>query len=239
MRVNVFSAKGIKTEKKIELPEDIFGVKPNSTVLRQYIHVYRNIQRAGTVAARMGGKVSGGGRKPWAQKGTGRARHGSVRSPIWVGGGITFGPQPRTFEAILTKKVKDLALRSALSAKAAAGKVWVIVGPVFKEPKTAVAQQLLEKLKTRKALVIVPKMNTNVFRSFRNLADATVELVGNLNPYEVLNSGDLVFFQESIGKLKERLTEKRKTVKVVKAIKPVKVVKKTVGPKRKTKSKKR
>ncbi len=239
MRVNVFSAKGIKTEKKIELPEDIFGVKPNPTVLRQYIHVYRNIQRAGTVATKTRGEVSGGGRKPWAQKGTGRARHGSVRSPIWVGGGITFGPQPRTFEALLTKKVKDLALRSALSAKAAAGRVWVIVGPVFKEPKTAVAQQLLEKLKTRKALVIVPKMDANVFRSFRNLADATVELAGNLNPYEVLNSGDLVFFQESIGKLKERLTKERKTARVVKAVKSVKAVKKVISPKRETKSKKR
>ena len=239
MRVNVFSAKGIKTEKKIELPEDIFGVKPNPTVLRQYIHVYRNIQRAGTVSTKTRGEVSGGGRKPWAQKGTGRARHGSVRSPIWVGGGITFGPQPRTFEALLTKKVKDLALRSALSAKAAAGRVWVIVGPVFKEPKTAVAQQLLEKLKTRKALVIVPKMDANVFRSFRNLADATVELAGNLNPYEVLNSGDLVFFQESIGKLKERLTKERKTARVVKAVKSVKAVKKVISPKRETKSKKR
>src|SRR3989304_5977942 len=142
MKVSIYSAKGVKTEKKIELPEDIFGVKPNLTVLRQYIHVYRNIQRAGTVATKTRGEVSGGGSKPWAQKGRGRA-------------------------------------------------------------------------------------------------GATVELVGNLNPYEVLNSGDLVFFQESIGKLKERLTEKRKTVKVVKAIKPVKVVKKTVGPKRKTKSKKR
>ena len=239
MRVNVFSAKGIKTEKKIELPEDIFGVKPNPTVLRQYIHVYRNIQRAGTVSTKTRGEVSGGGRKPWAQKGTGRARHGSVRSPIWVGGGITFGPQPRTFEALLTKKVKDLALRSALSAKAAAGRVWVIVGPVFKEPKTAVAQQLLEKLKTRKALVNVPKMDANVFRSFRNLADATVELAGNLNPYEVLNSGDLVFFQESIGKLKERLTKERKTARVVKAVKSVKAVKKVISPKRETKSKKR
>ena len=239
MRVSVYSAKGIKTEKKIELPEDIFGVKPNPTVLRQYIHVYRNIQRAGTVATKTRGEVSGGGRKPWAQKGTGRARHGSVRSPIWVGGGITFGPRPRTFEALLTKKVKDLALRSALSAKAAAGRVWVIVGPVFKEPKTAVAQQLLEKLKTRKALVIVPKMDANVFRSFRNLADATVELAGNLNPYEVLNSGDLVFFQESIGKLKERLTKERKTARVVKAVKSVKAVKKVISPKRETKSKKR
>ena len=239
MRVSVYSAKGIKTEKKIELPEDIFGVKPNPTVLRQYIHVYRNIQRAGTVATKTRGEVSGGGRTPWAQKGTGRARHGSVRSPIWVGGGITLGPKPRTFEALLTKKVKDLALRSALSAKAAAGRVWVIVGPVFKEPKTAVAQQLLEKLKTRKALVIVPKMDANVFRSFRNLADATVELAGNLNPYEVLNSGDLVFFQESIGKLKERLTKERKTARVVKAVKSVKVVKKVISPKRETKSKKR
>ena len=238
MRVNVFSAKGIKTEKKIELPEDIFGVKPNPTVLRQYIHVYRNIQRAGTVATKTRGDVSGGGRKPWAQKGTGRARHGSVRSPIWVGGGVTFGPQPRTFEALLTKKVKDLALRSALSAKAAAERVWVIVDPVFKEPKTAVAQQLLAKLKTRKALVVVPERNANVFRSFRNLADATVDLVGNLNPYEVLNSGDLVFFQNSIGKLRERLTKERKTAKVVKAVKSVKAVKKTVSRKRKAKSKK-
>src|SRR3989337_2446517 len=238
MQIKLYNQKG-KSVGAYELPARIFEVPANSDVIHRALVAQTSNQRHPVAHTKTRGEVRGGGIKPWRQKGTGRARHGSIRSPIWVGGGVTFGPQPRTFEALLTKKVKDLALRSALSAKAAAERVWVIVDPVFKEPKTAVAQQLLAKLKTRKALVVVPELNTNVFRSFRNLADATVDLVGNLNPYEVLNSGDLVFFQESIGKLKERLTEKRKTVKVVKAIKPVKVVKKTVGPKRKTKSKKR
>ena len=209
MRLNVYSAKGIKTEKKIELPEDIFGIKPNPSVLRQYIHAYQTTQRAGTAATKTRGQVSGGGRKPWAQKGTGRARQGSVRSPIWVGGGVSFGPHPRTFAAISPKKFKDLALRSALSAKAAAGRIYVVEDLILKEPKTAFASHLLAKLKSRKSLVIVPDMDGNVFRSFRNLAETLIEQVGNLNPYDVLNSGDLVFFQGSIGKLKERLEEEK------------------------------
>src|SRR3989304_5892931 len=110
MRVIVYSAKGIKTEKKMELPEDIFGVKPNATVLRQYIHVYRNIQRAGTVATKTRGEVSGGGRKPWVEKGTGRARHGPGRHPVWDGGALNVVPRPPILVAQQSKKVKDLAL---------------------------------------------------------------------------------------------------------------------------------
>lgn len=205
MRASVFSAKGAKTESKLELPEKIFEVRPNPTVLRQYIHVYEKIQRAGNVATKTRGKVSGGGRKPWAQKGTGRARQGSVRSPIWVGGGVTFGPQPRTFAAALPEKVRDLALRSALSAKAAAGGIYVIEDPVFKEPKTSQARELLAKLKAAKPLVVFSGEDANISRAFRNLAGVATVEVRNLNPYAVIKAREVVFFKESIGKLKERL----------------------------------
>lgn len=225
MRVNVFSAKGVKTESKLELPEKIFEVKPNPSALRQYIHVYQKTQRAGTVATKTRGEVSGGGRKPWAQKGTGRARHGSVRSPIWVGGGATFGPQPREFKASLPKQMKDLALRLALSAKAAAGGIYVIEDPVFKEPKTSQARDILAKLKASKPLVVFSRENANIHRSFRNLAEVATSEVGNLNPYAVLKAKEVVFFKESIGKLKERLNkEEIRPVKIVKAVKAKKAV---------------
>ncbi|MEX0587462.1 MAG: 50S ribosomal protein L4 [Patescibacteria group bacterium] len=233
MRVNIFSAKGVKTESKLELPEKIFEVKPHATVLRQYIHVYQKIQRAGTVATKTRGQVSGGGRKPWAQKGTGRARHGSVRSPIWVGGGKTFGPQPRTFEAALPKKVKDLALRSALSAKAAAGLVYVVADPVFKEPKTSQARELLAKLKTTQPLVVLSEKADNIRLSFRNLVGVETIEVADLNPYAVLAAKEVVFFKEGLGKLKDRLIkEEVKAVKTVKAKRAVSRKPKAVSRKR-------
>ena len=117
MKVNVYSEKGAKLQSKVELPKDIFGIKPNKAALRQYIRVYRINQRQGTVATKTRGEVRGGGKKPWPQKGTGRARHGSIRSPIWVGGGVAHGPRPRKFGLSIPKKIRDLALRSALSAK--------------------------------------------------------------------------------------------------------------------------
>lgn len=219
MRVSVFSAKGVKTEKKLDLPEDIFGVKPRPAVLRQYIHVYQKTQRSGTLATKTRGDVSGGGRKPWAQKGTGRARQGSVRSPIWVGGGVAHGPHPRDFAAILPKKMKDLTLRLALSAKAAAGQVYVVVDPVFKAPKTSQARELLAKIKVSRPLVVLAGRDVNVQRSFRNLAEAATVEVANLNPYAVLKAGDLVLFRGSIDNLKKRLGKEKKAEK--KEVKPV------------------
>ncbi len=166
MRVSVYSEKGTKTASTAELPKDVFEVKPNEAALRQYVHIYQINQRQGTVATKTRGDVSGGGRKPWAQKGTGRARQGSTRSPIWVGGGATHGPQPHGFSAAFPEKIRNLALRSALSEKAAGGKVFVVGEFAPKEPKTALAAQLLRKLGAKKPLVVTSEKDETVNRSF-------------------------------------------------------------------------
>src|SRR3972149_22227 len=126
MKVDIYSEKGTKGTTKAELVKEIFEIKPNDAALRQLVRVYQVNQRAGTVSTKTRSEVSGGGRKPWAQKGTGRARHGSTRSPIWVGGGITFGPRPRHFELSIPKRIRDLAFKSALSQKTKDERVHVI-----------------------------------------------------------------------------------------------------------------
>src|SRR4030043_522429 len=118
MRGSVYSEKGTKTASTAELPKDVFEVKPNEAALRQYVHIYQINQRQGTVATKTRGDVSGGGRKPWAQKGTGRARQGSTRSAQWVGGGKVHTPKPRKYTKLMPRKMRHAALRSALSVKA-------------------------------------------------------------------------------------------------------------------------
>lgn len=214
MRANVYSEKGIKTPTTVELPKEIFGIKPNEVALRQYLHVYRINQRQGTASTKTRGEVRGGGRKPWPQKGTGRARQGSIRSPLWVGGGISHGPKPKDFEATIPKKMRDLALRSALSDKAVTGAVTVLKEFAPKVPKTSLAVGLLKRLDLRKPLVVLPEKLDSAIRSFRNIEGVRINLVKELNAYEVVDSGDLLLFKESIGKLKERLGRKEKpTVK--------------------------
>lgn len=210
MRVPVYSEKGVKTESTTELPKEVFEIKPDLVALRQYIHIYQINQRQGTVATKTRGEVSGGGRKPWAQKGTGRARQGSTRSPVWVGGGKTFGPQPRDLEAALPKKIRDLALRSALSEKASAGRVFVIKEFSPKEPKTSLAAQLLRKLDVKTPLVVIPGEDSKTTRSFRNIPDVVLGTAATLNPYEVVRSGSVVLLKASVDLLKNRLEEKSK-----------------------------
>lgn len=206
MKVDLYSEKGTKLTTKVELPEEIFGIKPNETALRQYLHVYQTNQRRGTVSTKTRGEVRGGGRKPWRQKGTGRARHGSIRSPIWVGGGVAHGPKPRKFALSIPKKIANLALKSALSLKAKEGKIRVLRELTFKEPKTAQAAKLLKKLKLeRRVLVVTPERDEKLYRSFRNIKGAEVRATRNLNAYDAVAAEDALFLREAIGKLKERL----------------------------------
>ncbi|MEX1061774.1 MAG: 50S ribosomal protein L4, partial [Patescibacteria group bacterium] len=185
MKVDIFSEKGIKGASKAELSKGIFEVKPNETVLRQFVRVYEVNQRVGTVATKTRSEVSGGGRKPWAQKGTGRARHGSIRSPIWVGGGITFGPKPRTFELSIPKRVKELALKSALSQRAKEEKIFVIADFAPTKPKTAEAVALFKKLKVLRPLLVVGEESQNAALSLRNLQSAQIQNAKYLNAYDV------------------------------------------------------
>jgi len=206
MKVDLYSEKGAKLATKVELPREIFGIKPNEAALRQYIHVYQTNQRRGTVKAKTRGEVSGGGRKPWRQKGTGRARHGSIRSPIWVGGGVAHGPRPRSFALSIPKKIARLALKSALSFKVSEKRIRVLQRLGFEEPKTAVAAKLLERLGTgKRVLVVVPERDENLHRSFRNLEKVEVRTARELNAYDTVLADDLILLKEAVARLKERL----------------------------------
>lgn len=207
MKVDLYSEKGTKLTTKIELPKEIFGITPNEVALRQYLRVYQVSQRRGTVATKTRSEVRGGGRKPWRQKGTGRARHGSIRSPIWVGGGVAHGPKPRKFALAIPKKIRDLALKSALALKMKEGRVKVLRKLTFKEPKTARAAKLLKKLKLgRRVLIVTPERDEQLYRSFRNIERVEVRASRNLNAYDVVLSEDLILLKEALGKLKERLS---------------------------------
>jgi len=208
MKANLYSEKGTKLSTKVELPKEIFGIKPNEAALRQYLHVYQTNQRRGTVSTKTRGEVRGGGRKPWRQKGTGRARHGSIRSPIWVGGGVAHGPKPRKFSLSIPKKIANLALKSAFSLKAKEEKIKVLKELTFKEPKTARAAELIKKLKLgRRVLVVTPERDEKLYRSFRNIEGLVVRTAQNLNAYDVVLTEDILFLKEAIGKLKERLVK--------------------------------
>jgi large subunit ribosomal protein L4 len=209
MKTDLYSEKGTKLSTRVDLPGDVFEIDPNEAALKQYIHVYQTNQRRGTVKTKTRSEVSGGGRKPWRQKGTGRARHGSTRSPIWIGGGIAHGPQPRKFALSVPKKIAKLALRSALSLKAKEGKIKLLEGLSFEVPKASAAAKLLGKLKLgKRILVVIPGQDENLYRSFRNLEGVEVRATQNLNAYDVVLARDLVLLRGSIGKIEERLGKK-------------------------------
>ena len=231
MKVDIFSEKGTKLQSKVQLPDEIFGIKPNDAVLRQYIRVYRINQRPGTSATKTRSEVSGGGKKPWAQKGTGRARHGSTRSPIWVGGGVTFGPQPHKTELSIPKKVKDLALKSALSWRASQGNVWVVEKFSPPKPQTSLAVKLLKKLGLGKTLVATPAADGKAVLSFRNIPGVSVTDVSSLNAYDVISAPSVLFLKDGVAELAKRLgAAKKPAVKKVPAAK--KSTKKKSAPQR-------
>jgi large subunit ribosomal protein L4 len=193
----VIDASGQKTGER-DLPEGLFGGSINSAVLHQVIVAQLAAARSGSASTKTRSEVRGGGQKPWRQKGTGRARHGSIRSPLWVGGGAVFGPKPRRYTQRLPKKMRKSALRSALAAKAGDGRVWILGG--FEEPKTRVAAAVLAaaEIEGRVLIVLDPDDSGSVLidRAFRNLATAAFSLYGSLSAYDVVVA-DAVVFTES------------------------------------------
>ncbi len=178
----------------VDLDDDMFGVEPNVPVMHQVVNAQLAARRAGTHSTKTRSEVRGGGAKPWKQKGTGRARAGSSRSPIWVGGGIAHGPKPRSYAERTNKKMIKLALRSALSDRAADGKVVVVESWDFETPSTKKAKAILESLKVEgRALVVVSDDDENAIRSFRNLTNVHLLKTGQLNAYDVLVSDYVVF----------------------------------------------
>jgi len=203
MKLNLYSQSGEKLESAAELDPAVFGVEPNTALMAQYVRVYQSNQRQGTVGTKTRGNVRGGGKKPWRQKGTGKARHGSTRSPLWVGGGVVFGPQPRDWHLKLPRKMRRAALFSALSQKVKEDKFFIIDKVTLSEIKTKAMADILSKFCSgRRVLLVIPEVNENIVLSARNLPGVCTVLVRNLNAYEVLKAETVIFLQESLKCLK-------------------------------------
>ena len=187
------------------LNEAIFGAKTRPHLLHQAVVMQLANRRAGSAATKTKGLVSGGGKKPWRQKGTGRARAGSTRSPIWVGGGTTFGPQPRDYSYRLPRTARREALLSALSLKNRDGKIIVVDKFELDEAKTKLMLRALAELKVQSALVVIPQSDVKIERSARNLPKIKVLRVEGLNVYDLLRYEHLILTEGALKRLEERL----------------------------------
>jgi large subunit ribosomal protein L4 len=189
---------------EIELSDSIFGVTPNKTVLHQMVINYLANQRQGTQSTLTRAEVRGGGRKPWKQKGTGHARQGSIRAPQWRHGGVAFGPKPRDYSYSLNKKVKRLAMRSALSSKVIDGEICVLDAITLDEIKTKSIVQMLKALGTeKKALIVTASVNEMVIKSARNIPGVKTTIVGNLNVYDILNCDKFIILKDAVAAIEE------------------------------------
>ena len=188
----------------IELSDAVFGMTPNEKVMHAAVVNFLANQRQGTQSTKTRSEVSGGGKKPWRQKGTGRARQGSIRSPQWTHGGIALGPKPRDYSYRLNKKVRRLAVLSALSAKAQSGDVVVIDKLEATEYKTKTVAELLKAVgATKKALIVTPAVDAKLVKSAANIPGVKTTTADNINTYEVLNGGKFVISVDAAKKLEE------------------------------------
>ncbi|MGF7186145.1 large subunit ribosomal protein L4 [Desulfitispora alkaliphila] len=190
---------------EIDLKEEVFGIEVNETVMHKAVVQYLASLRRGTASVKSRGEVRGGGRKPFRQKGTGRARAGTTRSPIWRGGSIVFGPQPRSYSFRLPKKMRRLALKSALSTKVEAGEIVVVEELAFSEPKTKEMVKVLKALNANKALVVTADKNENVVKSARNIEGVKPLEATGINVYDILNHDKLVITKDAVAKVEEVL----------------------------------
>ena len=188
---------------EMELSEAVFGIEPNQTVVHEVVKNHLANCRQGTQSALTRAEVSGGGIKPWRQKGTGRARQGSTRAPQWTHGGVVFAPKPRDYSYTLNKKVKRLALKSALSAKAAEGKVVVVDGLDVAEIKTKAVASLLNGLEAKKAMLVTPEVNEKVVKSARNIPGVVTSPAKLINVYDIVNAGQLVIDKAALAVIEE------------------------------------
>ena len=196
-----------KTGKKvsdIELKDEIFAIEPNKSAMHLVVVNYLANQRQGTQSTLTRSEVSGGGKKPWKQKGTGRARQGSIRSPQWTHGGVALGPKPREYGKTVNKKVRRLAMKSALSSKVAAEELIVLDSLEMNEIKTKEVVSVLKALETgKKVLIVLPEKNETVYRSARNIKGVKTTLVSTLNVYDILNCDSLVVLKDAVSKIEE------------------------------------
>ena len=200
---SVFDSKGKKVS-DIELAESVFGIEPNQSAMHLCVVNYLANQRQGTQSTKTRSEVSGGGRKPWRQTGTGRARQGSTRSPQWTHGGIAHGPKPREYGFSINKKVRRLAMKSALSTKVAAEEMVVLESLELGAIKTKDVVSVLSSLETgKKVLIVLPEKNDVIYRSARNIAGVEVSLVNTLNVYDILNCDTMVVLKDAVSKIEE------------------------------------
>ena len=202
-KVDVYDIKGKKVS-DVELNENVFGIEPNENIVHEVLINYLANQRQGTQSTKTRSEVRGGGRKPWRQKGTGRARQGSIRAPQWIKGGIALGPKPRSYSYTLNKKEKRLAIRSVLSSKVLEKELTVVDKLELNEIKTKSMVKAFADLKlTGKTLVVLPEKNLNVQASTNNIEGAKTILVNEINVYDLLKYTNLVLPLDTVKKLEE------------------------------------
>ena len=201
--VSVFDMTGKKVS-DMDLSEAIFGITPSIPAMHLCVVAYLANQRQGTQSTLTRSEVSGGGKKPWKQKGSGRARQGSTRSPQWYHGGIAHGPKPRKYHKDVNKKVRRLAMKSALSAKVADEELIVLDSLELEAIKTKEMAKVVNALETgRKVLFVLPEKNDIIYRSARNIAGVKTTLVNTLNVYDILNADTVVLLKDSVSKIEE------------------------------------
>ena len=200
-KIDVYDIKGKKVS-DLELNEEIFGIEPNENVVHSVLINYLANQRQGTQSTKTRSEVSGGGRKPWKQKGTGRARQGSIRAPQWIKGGIALGPKPRSYKYTVNKKERRLAIKSVLSSKVLENSLVVVDKMDLKEIKTKTMVKALADLKvTESALILLPEKNETVQKSARNIENVKTSLVNTINVYDLLKYKKLVVTVDTVKKI--------------------------------------
>lgn len=202
-KVDVYDIKGKKVS-DIELAENVFGIEPNENIVHAVLVNYLANQRQGTQSTKTRAEVSGGGRKPWRQKGTGRARQGSIRAPQWIKGGIALGPKPRSYRYTVNKKERRLAIKSILSSKVLEKELTVVDKLELKEIKTKSMVKALADLKVEgKTLIILPENNKNVLMSARNIEGVKTIVANNINVFDLLKYTNLILSVDTVKKLEE------------------------------------
>ena len=202
-KVALYNTEGA-TVGEIELKDEIFGVEINEALLHQAVKIQLANKRQGTQSALTRAEVRGGGAKPWRQKGTGRARHGSIRSPIWVKGGVAFAPKPRSYRMSMPKKMKRLAMKSALSSKVVNDNIIVLESLELSQPKTKEMANILKNLNVdRKALLVLPGKDETVERAARNIPGVKLAFVNTLNVLDILNYDKFIITKEAVQKVEE------------------------------------
>lgn len=189
---------------EIELNDDVFGIEVNEHAVYEAVKSLLANKRQGTQSAKTRGEVRGGGRKPWRQKGTGRARQGSTRSPNWVGGGIVFAPKPRDYSYRINRKVRQLAMKSALTSKVESAELKVLDALTFEAPKTKEMAAVLKNLEVgKKTLIVLAEKDDAVIKSVNNLPNVQTTLVNTLNVYDILNNDSFVMTEAAVRKVEE------------------------------------